>query len=72
MKTFCKGDNHNIECPHCGKINHYVCHGKVVEFGKIAVFSKHCFHCGKIVWYQAGYEIAVTAEQNSVTGNPGS
>ena len=61
-----RGDNYNIECPHCGKINHYVCQGKTIEFRKIKVFSKPCYHCKKEVYYSARYDITVTAEQDPI------
>lgn len=55
------GDHTNTPCPHCGKTNHYVSSGVVVEYGKITLFQKPCFYCGKTIFYRAQYEIRITA-----------
>ena len=55
------GDNYNVECPHCGKINNYVCQGAHVELGSNIYFKKPCFYCKKEVHYLAAYEIRVKA-----------
>lgn len=65
MKT-CHGDNYNIACPHCGKINHYVDDGVKVEFGKIAIFKKVCNYCQKIVYYRAEYKLEITASNADI------
>lgn len=65
MKIFCVGDYHNVECPHCGKINHEVSRGIEVEFQKVIMFSKPCYHCGKTVYYEASWEIRIVAEKFS-------
>ena len=69
-KIFCRGTHTNCECPHCGKNNVYVCQGVIVEFGKVKCFSKPCFYCKKMIYYQANYEIAVVAEKTDPL-NPG-
>jgi len=56
-----KGDNYNVACPHCGKVNHSVCWGHRIEFNKISCFQKTCTHCGKVVWYHAEWAIELTA-----------
>lgn len=61
FRKFTNGDNYNIECPHCGRINHYVCNGRKVELEKIIQFEEHCYNCGKLVYYEAKYEISVIA-----------
>ena len=63
MAIFTRGTHYNCECPHCGKNNSYVCQGQTVKFGKVTLFSKPCFYCKKIIYYEANYEIAVKAEK---------
>ena len=55
------GDDYNVKCPHCEKINHYVTRRIDVVFGQITQFEKPCFHCGGIVYYRAGYKVGVEA-----------
>ncbi len=62
-KFRCIGDDHNIECPHCGRQNHYVCQGTQTKFGTISPFCRPCALCGQMVYYLARYEIAVVAEK---------
>ena len=56
-----KGNSCNISCPHCGKNNHYVTHGHIVELGKIINFTRTYIHCSQIIYFKAQYEIVVTA-----------
>lgn len=61
MEKPCIGDNYNIACPYCGKFNHYVCNGRIVNLGTILNFQKECTYCDKIISYRARYEIKVVA-----------
>lgn len=63
-----RGDNYNIACPHCGKINHYVTHGIKVSHGVITEFIRSCYHCRQNIHYSAQWEITLLAEaQNEPT-----
>lgn len=55
------GNHYNVKCPHCGKVNNYVCQEIKMELNKVKYFNKPCFHCKKIVYYHAQYEIQVVA-----------
>jgi len=55
VKETCIGNDDNVECPYCGKINHYVRQGPTVEVPDETTvpFEKQCFHCKKVVYYTA-------------------
>lgn len=57
MERRTEGDNYNIECPHCGRINHYVCNGKKIELGKAIQFEEYCYNCGRLVYYEVKLEV---------------
>ncbi len=61
MQQRCIGDNYNVQCPHCNKINHYVSCGLIFTFGKITRFNRACSHCKKMIYYHGNYEIKITA-----------
>ena len=47
------GDNYNIACPYCGKINHYPVDTMVKSNGKGNYdFTKSCYHCKKVICYR--------------------
>lgn len=58
-----EGDCYNIECPWCGKINHYVTDGEKVPLHVIRIFEKECFHCKKPIIYEAIWALKITASQ---------
>lgn len=64
-KIFTNGSAHNCECPHCGKNNTYVCQGIEVVFRKPKHFQQTCFHCKKLIFYCAHWEIMVQAEKTN-------
>jgi uncharacterized Zn-finger protein len=61
MKEKCIGDNHNIECPYCGKLNHYVVGDVRVVLGNVTYFIRPCRYCAQTVHYYANYRIALEA-----------
>ena len=56
-----RGDNYNIACPYCGKINHYPVKHKFNK-DKVLYFKNRCFHCVKQIRYTARYEMTLLAE----------
>lgn len=59
-----EGDHTNCACPHCGRDNHYVTQGTVIPHGRFVIFEKACTHCRQKIYYQAQWEIKVTASIN--------
>jgi DNA-directed RNA polymerase subunit RPC12/RpoP len=59
------GDNYNIDCPYCGKTNHYVTQGRghKITPDEIAVFSRECWHCKEKIIYQVRMVMSVEAYQ---------
>jgi len=61
IPTETRGTYYNTECPHCGKINHYVSTGHMVLPGKITKFTRNCHCCKKLIYYHAKLAIEITA-----------
>lgn len=61
---FTRGNNDNIACPHCGKTNHHVCSGILIQYPNSIHFKKECWLCKAIIYYEANWEITLVAEKN--------
>ncbi len=62
-----RGDNHNIKCPHCRKVQHHVVTDvRPIQTGTVTEFVKPCHDCGKPVYYWASWEIVLRAEKEGL------
>jgi len=61
MEERCIGDNDNVRCPHCGKLNHDVCEGVPTDGNNTELFCKKCYHCKKMVYYRLRYVPEISA-----------
>jgi len=62
-KVFSVGDQYNLECPHCGKNNTYICQGQKIPFEqKVFCFQKPCFFCKQVIYCQVNWQMNVVAE----------
>lgn len=59
-----RGDNHNIKCPYCGKVQHHVVtDARAVPVGVTTEFTRPCYDCKRPVYYWASWEIVLRAEK---------
>lgn len=61
------GSNHNLACPWCGAVLHYVCteHRVRPVLGTGQAFAFECQCCKKPVKALASWELTVTAERDN-------